>query len=381
MGIEMSQSAVQSLASASETYIDRIDDLRSFITRADQTGNFSACSIDTEADSMHSYETKLCLIQFSIPDALAIIDPLAIGVVNLKLFTDFVDRFEVVWMHGADYDISLFNSTFNWVPGTILDTQVGARFLGKEKFGLANLLEDEYGVKLSKQSQKADWSRRPLSEKMLAYAYNDVRYLLDLGGKYLERLDAVGRLAWFFESCQAARNSVLTRSGKSEDEMWRISGWGRLSSKGLHFLKHLWLWRDDECRRLDRPAFKFLGNQEIMAMAGQLEAGGNVKPPHYLRPGPVKRLHETIEAAKAVSPSHYPVKHRKGEGLRLDIDETKLEKIRRFRDKKADELNLEPTLLATRTVMERLASNNLSEEEKGDALLSWQRDLLQPVLP
>jgi len=118
-----------------------------------------------------------------------------------------------------------------------------------------------------------------------------------------------------------------------------------------------------------------------MTMAGQLESGGNFKPPHYLRPGPVKRLHEAIEAAKAVSPSHYPVKHRKGEGPRLDIDETKLEKIRRFRDKKADELNLEPTLLATRTVMERLASNNLSEEEKGEALLSWQRELLQPVLP
>lgn len=380
MGIEMNQSAVESLASASETYIDRIEDLHSFIAKADLAGNFSACSIDTEADSMHSYETKLCLIQFSIPDALAVIDPLAIGVSDLKAFTDFVDRFEVVWMHGADYDISLFNSTFNWVPKTVLDTQVGARFLGKEKFGLANLLEDEYGVKLSKQSQKADWSRRPLSEKMLAYAYNDVRYLLDLGGKYLERLEAIGRLGWFFESCQAAQNSVLMRSGKSEDEMWRISGWGRLSSKGLHFLKHLWLWRDDECRRLDRPAFKFLGNQEIMTMAGQLESGGIIKPPHYLRPGPVKRLHEAIDVAKAVSPSEYPVKHRRGEGLRLEINEAKLEKIRRFRDRKAEELNLEPTVLATRTVMERLASTNLSDEEKADALLSWQRELLEPAL-
>lgn len=380
MQIEMSQSAVESLASASETYIDRIEDLHTFIAKADLKGDYAACSIDTEADSMHSYETKLCLIQFSIPGALAVIDPLAIGGTDLRVFTDFVDRFEVVWMHGADYDISLFNSTFDWVPKTILDTQVGARFLGKDKFGLANLLEDEYGVKLSKQSQKADWSRRPLSEKMLAYAYNDVRYLLDLGGKYLERLEKAGRLGWFFESCQAAQISVLTRSGKSEDEMWRISGWGRLSPKGLHFLKHLWLWRDEECRRLDRPAFKFLGNQEIMTMAGQLESGGVVKPPHYLRPGPVKRLHEAIEVAKAVKSSEYPVKHRRGEGPRLDIDETKLERIRRFRDRKAGELNLEPTVLATRTVMERLASTNLSDDEKADSLLPWQRSLLEPVL-
>lgn len=376
----MSQTVIDSLASASETYVDRIEDFQAFIARAESMGDFRACSIDTEADSMHSYETKLCLIQFSIPGALAIIDPLAIGNSALSEFIEFVDRFDVVWMHGADYDISLFNSTFNWVPKTIYDTQVGARFLGKDKFGLANLLEDEYGVKLSKQSQKADWSRRPLSEKMLEYAYNDVRYLLDLGGKYLNRLGEIGRLDWFYESCKAAQDSVLTRSGKSEDEVWRISGWGKLSSKGLHFLKHLWLWRDDECRRLDRPAFKFLGNQEIMTMAEQLESGRIVKPPHYLRPGPVKRLHEAIEIAKAIKSSDYPVKHRRGEGLRLEIDEPRLEKIRRHRDNKAGALGIEPTVIATRFVMERLAATNLSDEEKAETLLNWQRDLMGDCL-
>jgi ribonuclease D len=374
----MSQSVFESLASVSEDYIDQIEDLRRFIQKAEVLGNFEACSIDTEADSMHSYETKLCLIQFSIPGALAIIDPLAIGIEALREFTRFVDRFEVVWMHGADYDISLFNSTFNWVPRRIYDTQVGARFLGKEKFGLANLLEDEYGIKLSKQSQKADWSRRPLSEKMLAYAFNDVRYLLDLGGKYLDRLAEIDRLGWFVESCLAAQDMVLSRTGKSEDEVWRVTGWGKLSSKGLHFLKHLWMWRDEECKRLDRPAFKFLGNQEIVNFAEQLEMGREVKPPHYLRPGPVKRLHEAIEVAKLVKSSEYPVKHRRGEGNRLEIDEAKFEKIRRFRDQKAGELGIEATVIATRSSMERLSATNLSESEKQESLLNWQKEILSP---
>ncbi len=376
----MRQTLMESLTSASETYIDRIEDLHAFVGRAGASGDFRACSIDTEADSMHSYETKLCLIQFSIPGALAIIDPLSIGITGLNDFITFVDRFEVVWMHGADYDISLFNSTFNWVPKTILDTQVAARFLGKDKFGLANLLEDEYGVKLSKASQKADWSRRPLSPKMLEYAYNDVRYLLDLGGKYLERLDAIGRLDWFYESCLAAQESVRGRSGKSEDEVWRISGWGKLSPKGLHFLKHLWMWRDDECRRLDRPAFKFLSNQELMTMVEQLEAGRKVRPAHYLRSGPVKRLDEAIEKANAVKSSAYPVKHRRGEGSRLEINEARFEQIRRCRDKQAAKLGIEPTVIATRTVMERLAAANVREEEKTDSLLRWQREILRSCL-
>lgn len=325
---------------------------------------------------MHSYETKLCLIQFSFPGALAIIDPLTLGAEGLTEFVRFVDRFEVVWMHGADYDISLLNSTFSWVPRTIYDTQVAARLLGVGKFGLANLLEDEYGVKLSKQSQKADWSRRPLSDKMLEYAYNDVRYLIDLGEKYLTRLREVGRLEWFFESCRAAQESVLNRSGKSEDDLWRVNGWGRLSPKGLHYLKHLWLWRDDECRRLDRPAFKFLGNQEILNMAGLLETGKRVSPPHYLRPGPVRRLFDAIDAAHLVDAKEYPVKHRRSDGPRLEIDEAYLERIRRYRDGIAAQLGIEPTVIATRFAMERLAASNVPEEEKLDCLLQWQRALL-----
>lgn len=376
----MSQPPSDSPFTASETYIDEIGTLREFISRAESNSRYEACSIDTEADSMHSYETKLCLIQFSMPDALAVIDPLALSKDALVEFSRFVDRFDVVWMHGADYDISLFNSSLGWVPRTIYDTQVAARFLGCEKFGLANLLEEQYGVKLSKQSQKADWSRRPLSEKMIEYAYNDVRYLLDLGARYLVRLREAGRLEWFLESCEAARDSVLQRTGKSEDDVWRVPGWGRLGPKGLHYLKHLWYWRDEECRRLDRPAFKFLGNQEVLTMAEQIERGGSPRPPHYLRPGPVKRLHEAVEQAHGVEPKYYPVKHRRGEGPRLDIDEARFEKIRRFRDRKAAELGIEATVIATRFAMEKLAAKNLPDEENADPLLRWQRNLLRPCL-
>jgi len=89
-------SMTESLESASETYIDDPAVLRDFVDRADRSCSYSVCSIDTEADSMHSYETKLCLIQFSLPGALAIIDPLTLGAEGLTEFVRFVDRFEVV---------------------------------------------------------------------------------------------------------------------------------------------------------------------------------------------------------------------------------------------------------------------------------------------
>jgi len=363
-----------------ERFIDTRADFDRFVDEVVSEGNLASCAIDTEADSMHSYETKLCLVQFAVPGRLAIIDPLAIGIDGMADFPGFIDRFDCVWMHGADYDISLFQMTFGWVPRVIWDTQIAARLLGWSKFGLANLLETEYGIQVSKQSQKADWSRRPLSPKMLAYAYNDVRYLIDMGRRFEERLVDRDRLEWFQESCRAARESVFSRDGRPSSDAWRVTGWGKLSPKGLHYLKELWLWRDSECQRLDRPAFKFLGNQELLRMARNLENDEDPDPPHYLKPPYVRRMRERLRDARDVSPSHYPSKRLPAKGARLEIDEKRFEEIRDFRNRCAEELEIEPTLIATRQILESLAATNLPEEEKGAGLLEWQTALLAPVL-
>jgi len=363
-----------------ERYIDTQESFEAYVSEVIARGDLEACSIDTEADSMHSYETKLCLVQFSTPTELAIIDPLSIGIDGLRVFPEFIDRFKKVWMHGADYDISMFSMTFDWAPHRIMDTQIAARFLGQTKFGLANLLETEYEVKVSKQSQKADWSQRPLSDKMLAYAFNDVRYLLDLAGKFEARLNEAGRYDWFLQSCDSARSSVFDRGDRVQKDAWRITGWGKLSPRGLNYMKYFWEWRDDECRRLDRPAFKFLSNSEMFRMVGNLDEGRKLKPPHYIKKPSLERLDEFIGRADAVSQSDYPSKKIRANGPRLDIDEKRFDRIRGIRNKRATELGLEGTMIATRGIMERMASTNLTVEERLEGVLPWQRDVLTEAI-
>ncbi|MDF1859249.1 MAG: hypothetical protein P1U87_03485 [Verrucomicrobiales bacterium] len=375
----MSSVSTDAFDSFPEWFVDTPAEWEKFKDFILSSSSLESCSIDTEADSMHSYETKLCLIQFSVPDRLAIIDPLSIGLENLGDFPDFIDRFQNVWMHGADYDISMFSMTFDWAPSTILDTQIAARLLGETKFGLASLLESEYGVKLSKQSQKADWSRRPLSEKMLDYAYNDVRYLLNLGAKFESRLEEAERKDWFYESCDTARNSVFDRDSRPENEAWRIAGWGKLSPKGLNYLQHLWKWRDDECRKLDRPAFKFLGNKDLFRMSMNLEQGVHPDPPRFLKPQYVRRMQQAIQKAQLVDSSEYPSKKVRGNGSRLDINEAAYDRIQAYRNKQAESLGIEGTMIATRGSMERMASTNLSEEERFEGVMNWQREVLEPV--
>jgi ribonuclease D len=195
------------------------------------------CCIDTEADSLFSYREKLCLIQFAVADRLALIDPLTID--DLSPLLDYLDESSAVWIHGADYDLSILNRTYGRIPRVVYDTQIAARLLGWRTFGLAHLIENLFDVALSKQSQKKNWGERPLPERMLEYAANDVRYILSMAEGFSRELKALGRWEWFEQSCQAARDLVLTRPEKDRDELWRIPGWGKLEGRAMAYLREV----------------------------------------------------------------------------------------------------------------------------------------------
>jgi len=366
--------SVDQVSELPESYIDKPEQVLQLVDRLKERGE-TWCTVDTEADSMHSYETKLCLIQFATAHEMAVIDPLAMDRQDLMPLMHYLDEVEGVWMHGADYDMALFLQTFGFVPNNVWDTQTAARFTGAEKFGLGSLIESEFGVVLSKQSQKADWGRRPLSNKMLEYAYNDVRYLLTMAARLIDRLKKADRLAWFEESCQAARSDVLEREERPKEDQWRINGWGKLSRQELVYLKSLWLWRDEECRRLDRPAFKFLGNAQLMQMINQLGHGEQVEPPHYIRSGAARRLQEAITHSRTLEEKDWPEKRPERSGERLKLDEAGFQSLRSKRNKIASSLGIDGTLIASRSIMEKLTAENIAESQ-ASLLLDWQRQVL-----
>ena len=367
-------SVVDQVPELPERYIDQPDQILQLVDRLKDRGE-TWCTVDTEADSMHSYETKLCLIQFATAHEMVVIDPLPMDRQDLMPLMQYLDKMEGVWMHGADYDMALFLQTFGFVPKNIWDTQTAARLTGVEKFGLGSLIESEFEVVLSKQSQKADWGRRPLSEKMLEYAYNDVRYLLTLAARLIDRLKKTERLGWFEESCQAARVEVLEREERPREDPWRINGWGKLSHQELVYLRSLWMWRDDECRRLDRPAFKFLGNAPMIQMVKQLGLGEKAETPHYIRAGAAGRLSKVITKARALDEKDWPEKRPERSGKRLKLDEAGFQSLRSKRNRIASSLGIDGTLIASRSVMEKLTAENADESET-DLLLNWQMQVL-----
>src|ERR1041385_7892417 len=127
-------------------------------------------ALDTEADSLHSYREKLCLIQISVPAAISdrgyndfIVDPLA-GL-DLEPLRRALEPKEIV-LHGADYDLRMLRRGLNFVAHKIFDTTIAARLLGIREFSLAALVKRYFGLELPKGSQKANWAKRPLPTRM-----------------------------------------------------------------------------------------------------------------------------------------------------------------------------------------------------------------------
>lgn len=349
--------------------ISQAEELGEFLSSLSGGPDQFVCAIDTEADSLHRYRESLCLIQFSAGERCVLIDPLSI-----KDMSDFGALLEdsVVWMHGADYDMTMLKRQFGKLPHTVYDTQIGARLLGVRRFGLADLVQHYFGIELSKSSQKADWGKRPLSPKMVEYALNDVRYLLPMGDKIIAGLREKGRYEWFVESCTVARQRVLDRD-ESREEAWRIQGSGRLERRGLAYLKALWLWRDGEAESWDKPSFMVATNRQLVDWSSDLADGRKIQiPPHY-RPDRLRRLNEVLAKTSALASDAWPERPRGKKRRRDSGFDKRVESLLKARDDASARLDFDGSLIASRSVLEAIAAEETTAEE---SLMRWQRECL-----
>src|SRR5437762_10419186 len=200
-------------------------------------------AVDTEADSLHCYYEKLCLIQLSFAGNDYLIDPLADF--DLAPLAHALTEREIV-LQGADFDLRLLRRSLNFVATRIFDTVIAARLLGIREFSFSALVERFFGIVLSKGSQKANWAQRPLPRHMAEYAMNDTRYLLPLAEKLEAGLRERGRLDWFRQSCERALEQAAIQRSRDDDEPWRISGAGKLGGRACAVLRELWQWREKE---------------------------------------------------------------------------------------------------------------------------------------
>ena len=324
-------------------------------------------ALDTEADSLHCYFEKLCLIQVSAGDSHWLVDPLA-GL-NLQPLFDRVCSRRLVF-HGADYDLRLLRRVGQFDPKDLFDTMIAARLCGKSALGLAALVEEFFGVKLSKASQKANWAIRPLSQQMVEYALNDTRYLLEIAMKLEAELRRAGRWEWFEESRD--RMIASTRDVKERDNntVWRITGSSALPPHAQAILRILWFWRDAEARAWDRPPFHVIGNEDMLRVAAQVTSGGAYSTPRMN--GRRRKSFEVVLSLAAQIPENEWPQIEKVRRKRTPKDHlARFDSLKKIRDEAAASLGLDPSIIAPRGALEATAADPLS-----NALMDWQKKLI-----
>lgn len=331
-------------------------------------------AVDTEADSLHAYPEKVCLIQISTAAGDKLIDPLA-GL-NLDPLLDALTAHALI-MHGADYDLRLLRKHHEFVPGAVFDTMLAARLLGLRQFGLSHLVEQFLGVKLEKGSQKANWARRPLTERMERYARDDTHYLKPLSDQLKTALQQKGRLAWHQEACARLIGESSRLRPADLDSVWRVKGSHALSRPALAILRELWKWREDEAITANRPPFFILSHEILVEIAAAAAAHQPVEPlvPRHLTPRRREGLARTIKRALEISTDKHPEflihrSRRPSEAERRRYDE-----LEKRRNAHAHQLGLDPTLIASRATLGDLARN---WDKHAPELMNWQRELLQP---
>lgn len=324
--------------------------------------------LDLEADSLFRFSEKICLVQITDGQRGVLVDPLEedLSELSRRLLA------RPIWMHGADYDMALMRRDWGGVPVKVWDTQIGARLIGCRKFGYANLVEEFFGVVLSKGSQKADWGKRPLPDKMAQYALNDVKYLIPLAREIQKKLRELGRFEWFEESCNWDRERALERSDSKEDA-WRIKGSGKFDGKTLAYLKAIWGWREAEAEKWDRPSFMVAGNKDLIAWSLAAASDQRLELNRSMRPDRRRRLLEGVAAVAQQSPEDWPEKIRSPRRVRDREREKQVDILLARREKVGEMLAIEPSVLGSRASYEAFAVGDDSK------LMNWQKSVMELV--
>ena len=328
---------------------------------------FPQIAIDTEADSLHSYFEKLCLVQISTENENYLVDPLA-GF-SLQPLYDALAGKRLVF-HGADYDLRLLNRGADFPAKDLFDTMIASRLCGSQELGLAALVAKYFNVTLSKASQKANWGMRPLSKQMVEYAMCDTKYLLPLAAIIEADVRRLGRWEWFVESRDRLLVSAREPRERDESKAWRITGSAALSPQAQSVLRVLWFWRDGEARAWDRPPFHVMGNEDLVRISERTVRGEAYSTPRMS--GRRRRSFEVVLAlALHIPENEWPVLP-KVRRKRATPEQTKrFDDLKSVRDRAAAELGLDPSIIAPRNALEAA-----SLDPTTPSLMNWQKTLL-----
>jgi ribonuclease D len=245
-------------------------------------------TVDTEFMRERTYWPILCLVQVAGPEEAVAIDALAPGIDLQPLLALMADSAILKVFHAARQDLEIFCHLSGAVPEPLFDTQVAAMVCGfGDSVSYETLVRKLAGTGLDKASRFTDWAHRPLTERQIKYALEDVIHLRTVYERMQQRLAKNGRAAWFSEEMAALADATLYRT--EPVEAWhRFRLRGRADSRFLGVLRALAAWRETAAQQRDLPRQRILRDEALLEIASHA-------------PGSIETLARTRSLGKGIA--------------------------------------------------------------------------------
>jgi len=353
----------------------------------EQLKDSSRLALDTEFVGEDSFVPKLELIQVATETTAAVIDfPAVLASGPLDEFWEIVCNPAIrKVVHAGRQDLDLFAVHAGRIPKPFFDTQIAAAMVGfGPQVAYANLVQRVHGAKLDKAHTLANWSARPLSQDQLAYALEDVTFLLGIHDHLHACLSRRGRLHWADEEFTRLEDTVGDSRREPQERYQRVRGWNTLKPSAAAVLRQLVVWREGEAQRRNVPRGRVMRDEVLLQLARhpprrmqELRAVRGLHGSEVDRHG--EGLLAAIHAALALPPSAWPhvAKERKPEPESAGL----VELLQAILKARATEEEIAATLLATTADLQALVDARANGSAIDLPILrGWRRLLLGELL-
>ena len=353
-------------------FIDNQEKLDNFVDEALKS-NF-VC-FDTEFERENTYFPKLCLMQFQLQDDTYLLYPEKINNYN-ALASLMCDANVCKVVHAGKQDVEIILNLTNVMPAPIFDTQIAGSYCdGLNQCGLGTLLHHSLNVKIAKSEGFTDWSQRPLSDRQIKYAVEDVIFLPQLYEYQKNKLEKLNRLSWMQEEgCEVYKKENFEID--IEDRYLHLKHVTRLKGLELARAKEVCSWRENQAISKNIPRKKVLSDEQIVEICKR-----NPKSVDSLFEIRSIRSYIGIEAAREILLCLKKASYADIENLEVpdsvfgkekNVDEA-VHLMMAVVKKKAEEFNISQMVIANMTDLAHLARGHI---ETSKVMQGWRKDVV-----
>lgn len=331
-------------------------------------------AIDTEFMRERTYYPQLCLIQVGDGTKAVAIDPLAKNLDLEPLWGLMRDESIIKVFHAGNQDMEIFLNEMGGLPSPVYDTQIAGLVCGHgDQIGYDSLVKSILGKNVDKTSRFTDWSKRPLTDRQISYALDDVIYLAQIYPIMLDKIATENRTNWLDEEFKKFSDpaTYITKP----DDAWKRIKIRHLKPPALMRLMQLAAWREIEAQNRNVPRNRVIRDETLIDLAGT--APKTTAEFSKIRNFPggtdgkfVKPVLKIIQDVASIPESELPVIPSRGKPIRPP--QAVMELLRVLLKYTTDQHNIAPRLIASSDDLELLATD---DDAPIRALQGWRREV------